>query len=527
MLTKRLRVLTPEILRTLRRGIEKESLRVNADGTLANTPHPAALGAPLTHPNITTDFSEAQLELITGAHAGVDDCRQELTEIHQFVYRNIGSEMLWCASMPCKLPADDDIPIGQYGSSNIGRAKTVYRHGLSHRYGSRMQTISGIHYNFSLPESAWPLLQQADAHGGQAPDYQTESYFALIRNFRRRSWLLLYLFGASPAVCETFVDGRTHGLQRLKDGTLYLPGATSLRMGPLGYQSDAQSALAVSYNGLEPYARSLYGALTQPYPPYAEIGIRDGNNYQQLSTSLLQIENEFYGTIRPKRRINKGERPLHALGERGVEYVEVRCMDLDPFSPIGIEAQTMRFLDVFLLHCLLSESPPDTVGELAANARNQMLAAERGRDPDLRLERRGEHLGLPEWGAELLNECGPIAAALDAAHATSAYTDALSAAMAALNEPSLTPSARIFAEMARNHDNSYLQFALKQSRRYCAEMLESPFPVETQVRFARLAAESIAERRDIEAADTIDFETFRRQYLSQDLLSSIRLESSA
>ncbi|MEX0959353.1 MAG: glutamate--cysteine ligase [Burkholderiales bacterium] len=527
MLTKRLRVLTPEALRNLRRGIEKESLRVNADGTLADTPHPAALGSPLTHPNITTDFSESQLELITGVHAGVDDCLQELAEIHQFVYRQIGDEMLWSTSMPCKLPADDRIPIGQYGSSNIGMAKTVYRHGLSHRYGSRMQTISGIHYNFSLPETAWPLLQQADAHGGPAREYQTESYFALIRNFRRHSWLLLYLFGASPAVCETFVAGRTHGLQRLKDGTLYLPGATSLRMGPLGYQSDAQSALAVSYNSLESYARSLYGALTQPYPPYAEIGIRDGDGYKQLSTSLLQIENEFYGTIRPKRRIHKGERPLHALGERGVEYVEVRCMDLDPFTPIGIAAETMRLLDTFLLYCLLSESLPDTIGELAANARNQMLVAERGRDPDLRLERHGEHLSLSEWGAELLSGCGPIAAALDAAHSASVYTDSLSAAMAALDDPSLTPSARIFDEMARKHDDSYLQFALKRSRRYCAEMLESPFPVETQARFARLAAESISERRDIEASDTIDFETFRQQYLAQDLLSGIRLESGA
>ena len=145
MVGKRLGAFAPEMLRSIRRGIEKESLRVRPDAMLADTPHPAGLGSPLTHPHITTDFSESQLELITGVHTGSEACLEELTAIHQVVYRHIGDEMLWCASMPCKLPADDRIPIGRYGSSNIGRAKTVYRVGLSHRYGRRMQMISGVH----------------------------------------------------------------------------------------------------------------------------------------------------------------------------------------------------------------------------------------------------------------------------------------------------------------------------------------------------------------------------------------------
>ena len=172
-----------------------------------------------------------------------------MTEIHQAVYRAIGDELLWAASMPCRLPADDAIPIGYYGTSNVGRTKSVYRMGLSHRYGRRMQTISGIHYNFSLPQ---PLSNDA--------------YFGLIRNFRRQSWLLLYLFGASPCVCSSFVAGREHQLKRWSGDTLYLPYATSLRMGNLGYQSDAQSALCVSYNNLESYAASLHEAMTQPLP---------------------------------------------------------------------------------------------------------------------------------------------------------------------------------------------------------------------------------------------------------------------
>jgi glutamate--cysteine ligase len=140
-LRERLSALPPEALKGMRRGIEKESLRVLPEGSLALTPHPAALGSPLTHPHITTDFSESQLELITGVHARAQTCVEELTQIHQFVYRAIGDEMLWVGSMPCNLPADETIPIGRYGVSNVGRAKSVYRTGLAHRYGGRMQTI--------------------------------------------------------------------------------------------------------------------------------------------------------------------------------------------------------------------------------------------------------------------------------------------------------------------------------------------------------------------------------------------------
>jgi glutamate--cysteine ligase len=493
---ERLAALPRAVLQGLRRGIEKESLRVRPDGTLATTLHPAALGSALKHPHVTTDFSESQLELITGVHSHAESCLKELLEIHQVVYRAIGDELLWCASMPCRLPADDAIPIGRYGDSNIGRAKTVYRTGLAHRYGRRMQTISGIHYNFSLPD------------GGS-----NEAYFALIRNFRRHSWLLLYLFGASPAVCSTFAAGRAHELQRLSEDTLYLPYATSLRMGRLGYQSDAQSSLAVSYNDLESYAVSLEEALTKPYPAYEAMGIRDGDQYRQLATSLLQIENEFYGTIRPKRVIRPGERPLHALRDRGVEYVEVRLMDLDPFVPIAISAATVRFLDVFLLHCLLCDSPPDTPEELADILSNKQRVASRGREPGLRLARHGREIELVEWGGEVLADCAPIAAALDRANGCSAYAESLLAAAAALNDPQATPSARVLQAM-EGFGNSYVAFVLAQSRAHREAILGLELAADVADRFARLAEESIEEQRRIEAADTMPFETYRQQYLS-------------
>ncbi|RPH58540.1 MAG: glutamate--cysteine ligase, partial [Burkholderiales bacterium] len=512
-LTDQLRLLPPEILGRLSRGIEKESLRAGPDGKLADTPHPIGLGSALTHPHITTDFSEAQLELITGVLPDAGACLDELTEIHQVVYRQIGDEVLWAASMPCGLPADDAIPLAKYGTSNVGRAKTVYRQGLSHRYGRRMQTISGIHYNFSLPQAAWQVLQRADGQDGSEQDYRTAAYFALIRNFRRHAWLLLYLFGASPAVCSTFLEGRPHRLERLDSGTLFLPHATSLRMGPLGYQSDAQAALAVSFNCLESYSRSLSRALSEPYPDYERIGVHDGGGlYRQLATTLLQIENEFYGTIRPKRSIRSGERPLHALAERGVEYVEVRCLDLDPFSPIGISIETLHFLDVFLLHCLLHDSSRDTPEEIATISHNQHRVAQYGREPGLRLERGHGEIGMADWGRELLRECAPIAAALDAAIGSAAggvrgggarsatpHRDALDAAEAALADPAITPSARTLSEMAQHHEDSFPRFALARSLRHRDALLAMPLTAEAQARHTRMAEASLAEQRRIEA----------------------------
>ena len=495
---------SPALLGGMRCGIEKESLRAQPGGALALTPHPAALGSALTHPSITTDFSESQVELVTGVHKTVEAALDELTQIHQFTYRtmkNLGDEMLWVSSMPCGLPTDETIPVARFGSSNVGRAKSVYRLGLSHRYGRRMQTISGIHYNWSFP------------------DVTNDEYFGQIRNFRRQAFLLLYLFGASPAVCSSFVAGRQHQLQKLSKSTMYMPYGTSLRMGRLGYQSDAQASLAVSYNSLDGYAASLHDALTRGYPAYEKVGIQNpGGDYNQLGTTLLQIENEFYGTIRPKRVIFPGERPLHALRERGVEYIEVRLMDLDPFEPVGIATQTMRFLDVFLLHCLLSNSLPDTPAEIAALARNQHNTAARGREPGLTLERDGQAMVLVEWGLEIVAQCAPIAAALDATHHTKLYSDAMAAAVTGLKNPETLPSARVLASMAQDHDNSFVEFARVQSEKTRAALLALPFSAEQQTKFEALTRRSIAEQKKIEGADSMPFELYREMYLSPERL---------
>ena len=508
-------ILDEDIL-NFRRGIEKESLRVDTRGNLSYKPHPKGLGSPLTHPNITTDFSEAQLELITDTHQSVSECLDQLRTIHKFVSRHIEEETLWCASMPCSLPNDEQIPIAEFGLSDIGLAKTIYRRGLAVRYGRRMQTISGIHFNFSLPDTTWARVFGQNHTETEILDIKNENYFGLIRNFRRNAWLLLYLFGASPAVCECFVEGRVHHLQNMTGRTRFLPYATSLRMGPLGYQSDAQSAISVSYNNLRNYAQSLYDALTKPYPPYAAIGLKNEKKLIQLSTSLLQIENEFYSTIRPKQPAQSGERPLLALNRRGVEYVEVRCVDLDPYNDIGISKETIAFLETFLMYCLLSNSDEDTVEENVANNANQNTVAERGREPLLKLCRANDYVDLRDWAKEIIGNCVPIAEKLDQVSETRIHVSALEQALSAVEDPNLTPSAKILKDVEEKHNGSYFSFIMNLSSSYTAQLRESDVSERVLNQLDEDVISSFERHQELEKQQSPNFEDFRKDYVSQE-----------
>jgi len=371
------------ILTHIGRGIEKESLRINADGKLAETPHPIGLGSALTHSSITTDYSEALMEFITPVSESIEESLQTLKDIHTYVYQNLADEILWSASMPCIMTGDEGIPVAQYGSANVARMKTVYRYGLGHRYGRLMQAIAGIHYNFSMPQEFWQQAWESEGSTGTIRDYISNRYLGLIRNFQRYSWLLVYLYGASPAVCASFLRGSDkHGLVPFDDQkrSLHMPFGTALRMGDLGYNSDAQKGLNICYNSLDNYVETLSRAIRQPHPGYAAIASGQNGDYQQLNDSLLQIENEFYSPIRPKRVAYSGETPLTALCRGGIEYIEVRCVDVSPFTPVGLDAQQIRFMDTFLLFCLLEDSPPCTDEEQAIMDHNLETVVNRGSD---------------------------------------------------------------------------------------------------------------------------------------------------
>jgi glutamate--cysteine ligase len=413
--------------------------------------------------------------------------------------------------MPCPLPAEEDIPIAYYGTSNIGQLKYVYRKGLALRYGKTMQCIAGIHYNFSLPEKLWPLLKEAEGFVGTDRDFQSVSYIALIRNFRRYSWLLMYLFGASPALDAGFLRGRSHQLEQLDPHTLYLPYATSLRMSDLGYQSNAQAGLTPCYNDLTSYIDSLRKAVATPYAPYVEVGTHKDGEWVQLNTNILQIENEYYSNIRPKRVTYTGERPIQALMARGIQYVEVRCLDINPFLPTGIDLTESRFLDAFLLYCALNDSPLLTNTSCNNATSNFLSVVKEGRRPGLQLQRDGQSVDLKEWAGQLLESIAPLAALLDQSHGGDAHSKALDAQMAKVQNPALTPSAQVLAAMAE-HKESFAQFSLRQSRAHAEFFRSEPLPAEEQARFEELARSSLAQQAELEQNEVGDFDVFVGSY---------------
>ncbi|MEM8684215.1 MAG: glutamate--cysteine ligase [Pseudomonadota bacterium] len=491
------------------RGVEKESLRVSADGQLAQTTHPAGLGSALTNAYITTDFSEALLEFVTPTFDSVDHALMRVNDLHQFVHANLGDELLWASSMPCVLADKDTIPLARYGSSNVGTMKTVYRRGLGYRYGRPMQTIAGVHYNFSVPPAFWEMY--GDIVGSDDP--RSEHYLGLVRNFRRFGWIILYLFGASPALCRSFAGERELDMPLMNGDTYYLPFATSLRMSDLGYNNKNQSRIRISLNDLDTYIRDLSAAIHTPEPDYEKIGVVVDGKYRQLNANLLQIENEYYSAIRPKRVARSGERPTAALRRGGIEYIEIRSLDCNLYEPSGLCADTMRFIESFLVYCLLEESPFVDDVALDEMTSNQLVVARRGRDPDCELRNNGAPVGLRDWATAIIDNVEKAAALMDD---SGQYSDAVAEMRKRVEDASLTPSARVLADLQRD-ETSFFELAMQQSRAH-ARFYREERRIDPDVHaiLEREATESVRRQAEIEASDSISFEAYLDNYFSAD-----------
>ncbi|OIQ73831.1 glutamate--cysteine ligase [mine drainage metagenome] len=498
------------LLRGIVRGFERECLRVDRAGELARTPHPHALGAKLTHPWITTDYAEALLEFITPAATDPAFPLAFLTDIHRFSAQQLGGEFLWAGSMPCKIGNDEDIAIADYGNSNAARFKQVYRQGLGLRYGRAMQTIAGAHYNWSLPQEFWLLLRDCCAGQETLQDFINQRYFGLIRNFLRFGWLIPYLFGASPALCKSFLQGHPSDLIELAPGTLYGPYATSLRMSDLGYQNRAQDKLAVSFNSLSEYTAALEAAIRTPDPFYEELGVRDGNTWKQLNACLLQTESEFYAPMRPKRIGRLGERPALALKTYGVEYLEMRLFDLNPFIDIGIAPEQSLFADVLLLMCLFRDSPPISSREQGENDENKHRVVTRGRQPGLQLLVHNREQALRDVAHELFDDMAAFAAMLDSAYAGNSYQLALQKLRQRIDHPDETPSAQVI-EGIKKHA-SYFNFAFELSKKHTQSLQAAALGSETQARFKAAWQQSLAAQAQIDDTAQGPFEDFVAAY---------------
>jgi glutamate--cysteine ligase len=503
----------PQILQGGRKGVEKESLRVLPRGSLSYAPHPPLLGSALTNEHITTDYSEALIELVTPAFTHNWELLQYLLDLHQFVYRHLGEELLWATSMPCAIERDADIPLAQYGSSHVGRMKTIYRNGLGLRYGRMMQAISGVHFNYSFPLPFWEAYAAARASRTHDAEFISACYFDLLRNYRRFGWIVLYLFGVSPVVCKSFLRGRELELKDFGSGTAFEPYATSLRMSDVGYRNRNQAGLAVSVNSLDEYVRDLTRAISTPHPPYEALGVKVNGEYRQLNANILQIENEYYSFIRPKRVARSGERPTKALRRAGVEYVEVRALDVSAFDPVGVNQNKLRFLEAFVALCLMKESAPIAASEQGALDENHIAVARRGRDPGLTLWRDSRNVPLREWARELLDSMAGICELLDHGDPARPYRQALATQAAKIEDVALTPSARLMTEL--NAGESFFDLALRMSAAHKAYFLELYPPNEERLReFAGEAQESLAAQRRVEASDTGTFEQYLSRYFA-------------
>ena len=436
------------------RGIERESLRVTQEGNISQNNHPKNLGSPLTSKDITTDFAEALVELITPTFESAEELFEHLNLLHKFLYSEMGEEILWNFSMPCAFQSEQEIKIAEYGKTNSGMLKHIYRKGLRLRYGSIMQSVSGIHYNFSISNQSWKALSK-----NPTQDFINNKYLGAIRNIKRNFWFLLERLGASPIAHESYLFNREHSLEEHLEDDLFLPNATSLRMSEVGYQSSIQNELKISYNNLDEFIDAIIKGIKTPVQDFQDMGLFDGNGIpQQISTGILQIENELYDIVRPKRSGPSGSRPATLLKEQGIEYLELRGIDINPFIPEGIDENKIKLLDVYIMHALISDSPEVSDTEIEEIRANQKAMVESGRSKDIKLKRGGVDIPLLELKTVLHDELKQVASAMD--EYCPGYSNAVDSEM----NIDILPSERIMNEI-KSQNISFQEYGLSQSKK--------------------------------------------------------------
>ncbi len=499
-------------------GVEKESLRVSPDGGISQLPHPSSLGSALTNPYITTDYSEALLEFITPPSEHIETVLDFLRDSQAYVYQKLeDDEILWATSMPCVVAGESSIPVADYGCSNAGKMKTIYRLGLGHRYGRAMQVIAGVHFNYSLPDAFWEIYREMLAEEElELTDFKSDQYFSMLRNLQRFGWLIPYLFGASPAVCKSFLGGAATSLQEFDKNTYYEPYATSLRMGDIGYQNNKENETGVKacYRNLDAYVKTLQCAIETPYEGYEKIGVKVNGEYQQLNANLLQIENEYYSTVRPKQILQGNEKPIVALKKRGVRYVELRSLDVNAFDPLGINENQLRFIEIMMLYCLLENSEQICFSERDEIDQNELDVAHQGRDPELKLHYDASSITLKEWASDLLDMMQPVADLLDSKKSGSPYSETLKLQMEKVMHPDMTPSARMLDEMRETREGFY-HFAKRMSQKHNQYFTKLRLSEEKEKFFDNEVMKSVARQKEIESADTQTLDEYLQSYFNQ------------
>ena len=504
------------------KGLEKESLRITQEGFISKSPHPKKWGSALTNPHITTDYSEALPEFITPPFEETDKTFNFLKDIHTFAMSTIpGDEILWNNSMPCRIIDDKDIPIAKYGKSNAGRMRHIYRVGLDYRYGRRMQAIAGIHFNYSLPKNFWEFGKELFPVTKNYPIDLRKNfiYLSLARNYLRFGWLILLLFGSSPACCKSYLPQRSSRFKSIMKNSLAAPYGTSLRMSDVGYKNKNQSHLKINFNSLEQYIDALIKAMNTPYPEYEAIGIYEEDNQIQLSANLLQIENEYYSCIRPKGISLEGQRPTVSLQQNGIDYIEMRSLDVNPFDPFGIERDCLLFCEIFLIFCLLEDSPLISDLEYEMLEYNELSVALRGRQPNLTLleDLNEKKIFIKDWSNDLLSKMVPIGEALDSANHTNQYSQALRKQQNSVNNPDLLPSAK-FHQLLIESNQEYQDFNFDLASKNVEQINEEYLAPDKIAYFESVNNQSQEKQYQLEAgSEGYELAKYIETYLSGEL----------
>lgn len=329
-------------------GLEKENVRVDQDGRLALTPHPAAFGDKMENPYIQTDFSESQMEMVTPTFDSIDETYSFMEALQDIVSLELKDEYLWPSSNPPMLPSDKEIPIAKMNNP----VEDEYRHQLADKYGRKRQLLSGIHYNFSFDEPFLRKLHNLIDPQMSFKEFKDATYLRIARNLLRYRWLLIYLTGASPVFDKTYMEQCVARGESEDEQSYYYHNMNSLRNSECGYRNE--KPLYVSFDSLEAYVHDLQALIE--------------------SEELLSVK-EFYSPVRVKTA--RGKRPLEELMQDGIAYLELRFIDLNPLYKIGISKDTMIFIHLFIVYMLLKQDEPFGIQEQKmANLNHDQLIME-------------------------------------------------------------------------------------------------------------------------------------------------------
>ncbi|OQY41659.1 MAG: bifunctional glutamate--cysteine ligase/glutathione synthetase [Fusobacteriia bacterium 4572_74] len=419
-------------------GIEKENVRVDSSGHLAMTKHPDIFGDKLKNPYITTDFSESQVEIITPSLDTIEETYNFLESLHDIVSLELKDEYLWPQSTPPSLPNEENIPVSTFEETSEGNRAQKYRDYLSLKYGKQKQLLSGIHYNFSFKDEFLNLLYK-ESKSSDFKLFKDKIYLKISRNFFKYRWLLIYLFGANPSIHGTYSKKCVGLLDKVAPDSFSYPLGNSFRNGMCGYRN--KEVFDISYNSRKEYVEDIKKLISQ---------------------KKLISEKEYYSPIRLKAKDNTNL--LKSIEEDGIEYLEVRLLDLNPMIKTGISIDQLYFVHLFLLFCLFTDQDKLTKQETWEGNKNHDLVAHYGRKRDLELFNKGEFKFLKDLGLDIISKMDKVAEELKISNLN--YTNTLREAIESFHNTNLLISSKIESGI---REEGFINFNLNLAKKYYKE----------------------------------------------------------